>query len=861
MRITIGQGLRIATGKSVDAADLGAFLAASSPNDVERWWSPHTWVGDKRSAAGWLSASAVCVDLDLKEHNGPKAKKMPSEPWGEAFREAWEDGRLPGSLMWLTPHGVRIVYALSEPCVDADLYRKAVEGAAAEAVEVARGLMAGEVWVENDVRAMRDLARLLWWPSTTDDHGLARRAKVWTHESEEEVLDTFDLARLVAMAPPEEPEAESPTAVPEAPPPPAGEPRSPEALADFEAARDSFNRTFNPAAIREVGYPYAEVPERRCPVCGHSGCFGPLKKGDTEEPGRWVCYSTSHKADAPHGVEVGTPMRGGAGWTGDTLDLAAFFSGTPPTALLINAGFLKPTVAPPPPPPEDGRATIFVPRPDPLHKPADEFAREVLAAMPEGRLYRFGGIVGELRREGGTLAHRALSPGAVALTSMSWAEYRDHRFGKNGEAKVVRVNPGNYEGSVIIDAAATDPKVRELAGVYSHPAVAGDAVVLRAGFNPEVGLYFDEPASLRGLTPALDLTAVKCRAWLLDFLTDFTEVLDPANLANAVGLIVTAFVRPSLVGFPVPLHAALSSMEGSGKSILCEAFVGEAVMGRPSANLHIGRDKDEAAKTLFAYARSGASCIVLDNVQGGTTLDDAHLASTVTRPTFAARVLGVSEMRELPNLFVPMLTGNNVTFSPELSRRVVPVLFTPKRALRDRTFKHEARSWVKSNRRRLAEVVLGAVERWKAAGRPAHPSGRTLRGFDEWGHMVGGIVGLLGFGEWLQGVNEWQGAEGANPLVAAMRTFAEAWWGDPMLRVKPAKASDLWALVEDDPSALGLHGHTDTARKQALGYRLKEMVGRPDLAPYHVGRGPSRNGSGTYTITKDEAPAREPGED
>lgn len=848
MNYTIGEGLTNPVGYSVQIPDLLAFLERDTGMGDERWIATHEYVGAYRKTENWVGSSAVPVDLDFRATGEDgRAKKVSSDGWADELEAAWESGALAGTAFWRTPHGVRILYVFTEMLRDADLFGRCADAVGEAAAKVVRAIVNVDVVVDP---GMRQVGRLIYMPRTKVK-GEKRSGKVLGHRDEAGEQHTFTPDQLLAMAPP-------PVQVPP-PPAPGEQPRTIEAVAELSEARAKYN---DRVGSERLGIPGLgadfETADRWCPVCNHSDCFGPAMRGKAKIRGRWVCRSTNHFKDTPYadkGVKCGTKTTNGEA-TGDTLDLACWHAAQGQADMLMKAGFLRPADIPLPPS-VTGRAQIFVPKDGTNNFTSSvDFVRQALNAAPEGGIYRWAGTVSVLARVDGRISMRPLSNVGMALLANNWADFHTERV-TQGVAQKPRVNLDATHGAMLAEAAQTHERVRELRGVIEYPAVGADGAILEAGWNEGSGMWYEAPKELEGLKPAVEMTREEAAAWLRGFLEDFCDVLDAEAMANAVGLIVTAFMRPALLWHPVPLHAALSPMEGSGKSILCEAFVGEAVTGRPSANLHLYDDQDELAKTLFAYAQSGANCVVIDNVRGGTTVDDNGLASAITRPTFTARVLGQSQMRVLDNLFVPMLTGNNVSFSREMTRRTVPIQFRPKQVLQQRKFRHDAHAWVRQNRKRLAEVVLGAVAR-AARDNPQGFPGRTYVGFDRWSVLVGGVVYQLGQDAWLAGLLDWHSGETSNPELAAMRSFCAAWDGHKLLRRKDGgcRASDLWTLIEDDPSALNLSGSTDQRRMVSLGIKLTEMVGRVDLTPYVVRHAGTKGGVKYYELAM-----REPGEE
>lgn len=845
---TLGEGLKNAKGMTLAIPDLFDFLVKDQGMGRERWIALHHYVGGHRLADNWLGAWGVPVDLDFRAV-GPdgKREKVSSDGWGDELDAAWEAGTLAGSVYWRTPHGVRMIYLLAEECRDADLYGRMCEAAARAAADVVRKIVTVEVEVDE---GMKQVTRLLYLPRTVDGKGLRRTCKVLGHldEAGAEVV-VFTAEAILAMAPP----ATQPLDVVL----PGVERRvTAESVSELAEARQKFNQDIGSEKLRIPGLGADfETDNRWCPVCQHDECFGPAKQGNTIMRGRWVCYSTSHFKDTPYadrGAKVGARASGGTA-TGDTLDLACWFAGIGQAEFLIHRGYLRPGELPLPKSAGD-KPQVKVPHDGTNNYTSTlDFAAAVFEAAPAGTVYRYGGQLCVLLRNEGRVGVRAMTPVGMSLLASRWASYFTDKV-VGGLLQHPQVNLDGKHGQVLLEAGLVDTRIRDLQGITTHPALGPGEVMLRPGWNPECGLWYEAPHEFEALQPATSMSREEAGAWLRGFLEDFSPVLDAEALANAVGLIVTAFVRPALTGHPVPIHAAISSMEGSGKSVLCESFVGEAVTGKTTANIHLFRDGDELAKTLFAYAQSGISCIVIDNVRGGSTLDDPMLASAITRPTFAARVLGQSQMREQTNLFVPMMTGNNVSFSPEIARRTVPIQFRPKVTLQQRRFKHEARRWVRDNRRRLAEVVFGAVERWAATGKAGFP-GRYMMGFDEWSRIVGGIVYQLGQDAWLENLAGWQQSDEVNPYLTSMRSFCAAWW--KARSNTPVRVADIWHLVEDDPTTLGLTGNTEQARKVSLGKKLGEMCGRVDLSPYSVHLHGSSSGQKHWRLER----TREPGEE
>jgi hypothetical protein len=164
--ISLGRHLRNTTAHRVEVADLDELARVLAQHrGAESWWSPHVWTGDRRRAEAWEGAAYVALDLDHADAHDKHS--APAAELAAALALAIEQRDLACSAWHRTPRGARILYALDEPCTDAELYRAAVDGARAEVGRVLRDLgLAAETgragfYVDD---AALDLARLLWSP-------------------------------------------------------------------------------------------------------------------------------------------------------------------------------------------------------------------------------------------------------------------------------------------------------------------------------------------------------------------------------------------------------------------------------------------------------------------------------------------------------------------------------------------------------------------------------------------------------------------------------------------------------------------------------------------------------------------------
>ncbi len=179
------------------------------------------------------------------------------------------------------------------------------------------------------------------------------------------------------------------------------------------------------------------------------------------------------------------------------------------------------------------------------------------------------------------------------------------------------------------------------------------------------GVYLD-PFRLVG--GAEQMPAKKALTWLRDELGDFPFADEGAGLAHTLCLLLQPFVRPLIHG-PTPLYLIDAPARGTGKGLLADV-AGLVALGEPAAVMSLTNDADELEKRITSLLLTAAPMVLLDNV---SRLHAAPLAAVLTATTWRGRVLGELRMVAVPNRATWVATGNNVTLSDELVRRVIPI--------------------------------------------------------------------------------------------------------------------------------------------------------------------------------------------
>lgn len=434
------------------------------------------------------------------------------------------------------------------------------------------------------------------------------------------------------------------------------------------------------------------------------------------------------------------------------------------------------------------------------------FCSGVLHAMPEEALYRRAGVMGEL-----------LEPGFVAIDAQRLRSVIDQhvrlgvsKAGKDDETPRIHFRACPKDLAAVVLAYPNG--LRQLDFFATHPVYVGSSFELaRPGWNPDSQTYLAS-----GVPDPLDLPTA--RAVLDDLVCDF-PFASAADRANFYGLLLTPMLRPAL-GEPVPMHLIGSPVERSGKTKLAEVVLGCAVLGTPTPAMQLGDREEEREKRITSLLLAGSSVVHLDNLTNH--LDSPALASLLTSATYQGRVLGASRVVTITNGLTVVGTGNNVHATGEVAKRIVPILLQPGTVDPEtrQDYRHPLlRAYVESVRERVLGALLGLVEAWRAKGRPLGSVG--FGGFERWSAVLGGIMRVAGYPEWLSNMGAWRGR--ADEFGSELTAFALKWherYGSEWVR---------GATLYDLAVELGLFGwlersKTERGQRTSFGMRVLSRI-------------------------------------
>lgn len=288
-----------------------------------------------------------------------------------------------------------------------------------------------------------------------------------------------------------------------------------------------------------------------------------------------------------------------------------------------------------------------------------------------------------------------------------------------------------------------------------RPVYSRAYVLLGPGYHPAERVLVHgarvEPdtAPLPAGPTALDCLPPRLRTLLSGFC-----FASPADLANAVGLLVTGLLVNLFVEKGKPVALVDGNQPGVGKSLLI-LVLGIVLDGRVPQLIHYTANEEELQKRICATLRSGEqSVLLIDNAKddNGSAVSSQTLEAKSVAPQISLRILGTSTNFVRPNDVLWAITMNCTRVSPDLVSRGLPVRLQHDGRPEDRTFAGpHPLEFARDHRLEILGEVAGLVERWTADGRP---DGRRGHRLTEWARVVGGVLAANGLSDFLANYQE-----------------------------------------------------------------------------------------------------------
>ena len=317
-------------------------------------------------------------------------------------------------------------------------------------------------------------------------------------------------------------------------------------------------------------------------------------------------------------------------------------------------------------------------------------------------------------------------------------------------------------------------KLRPLAGVVSAPTLRADGSILQTpGYDPQTQIIYNPEGVEYPVIPENPTKddALRALAVLAEPIAKFPFIDETARAAMLTAML-TACIRRSLPA--APAFALDAPTQGTGKGKL-QSILAALAEGHKATPISAADGEAELEKRIDSELLCGAPILSIDNVV--VPLGNDKLATILTEPIVACRVLGKSKTPRTPTGALVTITGNNLVILSELGRRTIRIrIDSAMEKPWDRQFDFDPVELVLRDRARYVTAALIILRAHHVAGRPA--PGGAFGSFETWY-------------AWIVGALAWLGCE--NPKQTVEVTTAE----DPALMAHAA-VIDAWAAVFGD---------------------------------------------------------------
>ncbi len=402
---------------------------------------------------------------------------------------------------------------------------------------------------------------------------------------------------------------------------------------------------------------------------------------------------------------------------------------------------------------------------------------------------------------------------AVAAT---WSRF-DLRKGKKVKGKCsgewTTTNPDHLIAQIVAERADW-PGIRPVRSILETPSFApGGRLISSPGYDEETGVVLIPSCEM---APILEEPSQEHARRALQYLwvelfsdfpyrgigepgdddTDRCKQYEAAcrcpDAFVAIAALLTLLARHAIEG-SCPGFVFEAATQGSGKSLQINVVsivaTGRAA-GMMTLPVHDGHvDEAELDKVIGSYALAGARLVAFDNIKG--SLGGQRLEAAITaNPTVSCRVLGASDVRDLPWSAIVMFSGNNMTMSDDVSQRVlVSRIESPRedpRGRPDQSFRH--RDLVASVRQLRPSLLQAALTVLRAFF-VAHdkPDTGTWGSFEAWSRIVPPAIAYAGGPNVIE-CRASRSTDGQDSEGAAHRSLMRLW---PSQYAEGVKAGEL----------------------------------------------------------------------
>ncbi len=375
-------------------------------------------------------------------------------------------------------------------------------------------------------------------------------------------------------------------------------------------------------------------------------------------------------------------------------------------------------------------------------------AEAALLGADVGLYQRTGMVVRVVKRDTPSVRNYKREPGALGIVMVDaphlvetftrvayWRRY------DNRAAKFRRINAPEQVATTYL-ARSGHWKLPRLRATLSAPTLRPDGSLLQQpGYDVESQSWYD-PCGIQFPTvpdkPTMDEARIA-----LELLGDAFGTFPwdtPFDESVAISLVLTALVRRSLTA--APLGAITAPVMASGKTLLADC-VAIMATGTPAPAMKYPDSDEEAVKTLLAVLAEGDPCVLIDNIE--RPLQGDALCSMLTSETYRGRVLGRTQMMDVPTTTLFMATGNQLVISGDLRTRALLCRLDPRvERPEQREFHTDLRQWMTAHRPELVAAGLTVMRAFITSGVRVEDVVKPWGRFEHWSAMVRAPLVWLG---------------------------------------------------------------------------------------------------------------------
>jgi len=316
------------------------------------------------------------------------------------------------------------------------------------------------------------------------------------------------------------------------------------------------------------------------------------------------------------------------------------------------------------------------------------------------------------------------------------------------------------------------PEIPELSGFVECPTLTPDGRVVDVpGYDTDTGL-FAAWSEISGYVSPPRAPSMRDAADAADALAKVVATfpfVSPADQSAALAGMILAICRRSLLA--APMLCVTAPTPGTGKTLLTDT-ISLLATGRRAAVMAMGHDEKEADARLVGVLLAGDAMVNIDNVE--RPLGGDLLCQVLTSPVAKTRPLGASKMQDVPTCTIIAATGNNLSVTGDLKRRVVMIRMDAKLErpeLRSDFPVEPHLDMVLRLRGPLIKAALTIPLAYLAAGAPAVGTS-PLGGFEEWDRLVRRPLVWLGLADPMDATSQLRAED---PDLEALQALLTAW--------------------------------------------------------------------------------------